>query len=487
MGPPAVGGPVRLTEWVGETAPSVPPPPGELEGAPWRPGVTRGGNSSILTVTQVTRRISRALEERIGTVWVQGEVGNLRRQASGHSYFTLKDAGAQLACVLFRGSQHGGMPRLEDGQMVQAFGEIGVYEPRGQYQLIVKDLVESGRGELQLRFEALKRRLAAEGLFDADRRRPLPKFQLCLGLVTSPSGAALRDMLQILARRAPWIHVLIFPVRVQGAGAELEIAAGVDLANGVSGRGTIPAIDAVVVARGGGSIEDLWCFNEEIVARAIVRSGIPVVSAVGHEIDFTIADFAADVRAPTPSAAAELLAPDRGEWSRRLGALHRTLVQQMQRRLGHARALLDLHRRGGLSREPRRLLMRDSQRVDILAADLASGGERRLAVEREKVAHLSWRLDQLRPERRLERQRHRTVQLSARLAQLMERRMAAVDECQRRLAAVVKTLGPAAVLQRGFSFTTGPQGRAIGSAAEVGPGDRLRTHFADGVVDSEVL
>ena len=263
----------------------------------------------VMTVSQLTRRIRTLLERQLGSVRVEGELSNVRRQGNGHTYFTLKDETAQLACVLFRGYAHAGMPALTDGSQVQAAGELTVYEPRGQYQLIVHDIEAAGAGVLQARFEALKRKLAAEGLFDAARKRVLPGFPRCLALVTSPSGAAVRDLLNILGRRAPWIRVLVFPVRVQGGGACQEIAQALTTLARPLGGG-LPQPDVIVLARGGGSIEDLWCFNEEEVARAIAASPIPVVSAVGHEIDFTIADFVADLRAPTPSAAAELIAPD---------------------------------------------------------------------------------------------------------------------------------------------------------------------------------
>ena len=283
--------------------------------------------TTVLSVWELTRSIRSLLESEVGTVWVEGEISNYRRQSSGHQYFTLKDERSQLPCVLFRGSNNlltG--PALADGLHVQARGEVTVYELRGQYQMIVQAVQPRGVGALQARFEALKRRLDAEGLFDAARKKPLPGFPVAVGIVTSPTGAALQDMLNILKRRAPWLRVVVHPVRVQGAGASLEIAEAIrefnlwaEGAGGPTHAGR-PVVDLIVVARGGGSIEDLWEFNEEIVARAIAASGLPVVSAVGHEIDFTIADFAADLRAPTPSAAAELIAPDTAELLRQLAA-----------------------------------------------------------------------------------------------------------------------------------------------------------------------
>ncbi|MFL6569046.1 MAG: exodeoxyribonuclease VII large subunit, partial [Chthoniobacterales bacterium] len=264
--------------------------------------------SKILTVSEVTRAIRGTLETRFGAVWVQGEVSNYKSYASGHQYFTLKDQRAQIACVIFRDNVQRNAPPLADGMQVQVYGNVSVFEARGQYQLSVQLVQMRGAGLLQAKFEALKRKLEAEGLFDSARKRPLPKFPRRIGIVTSPTGAAVRDMLNVLQRRSPNVHILISPVRVQGSGASTEIAVAIRELN--APNDAFEPVDLIVIARGGGSIEDLWEFNEEIVARAIFHSQLPVVSAVGHEIDFTIADFVADLRAPTPSAAAELIVPD---------------------------------------------------------------------------------------------------------------------------------------------------------------------------------
>jgi exodeoxyribonuclease VII large subunit len=242
---------------------------------------------NVLTVTQLTRRVRGVLESEIGQVWVEGEISNYRLQSSGHHYFTLKDEGAQISCVMFRGAALRMSTRLGDGVQVQVLGELSVYEPRGQYQLVVKLVQPKGMGVLQARFEALKRKLASEGLFDEGLKQALPKFPATIAMVTSPTGAAIRDMLNILSRRAPWVRLLVLPVRVQGNGAEHEIAAAINALNRAEMLG-IPKPDVMIVGRGGGSLEDLWNFNEEVVARAIFASRIPVISAVGHEIDFTI-------------------------------------------------------------------------------------------------------------------------------------------------------------------------------------------------------
>src|SRR5436190_16556744 len=272
--------------------------------------------SKVFTVAELTRQIRGALETRFSAVWVQGEVSNYKLHPSGHQYFTLKDQRAAIACVIFRNTLPPTAQPISDGAQVQVYGSVSVFEARGQYQLNVQILQTRGAGLLQAKFEALKRKLEAEGLFDPARKRALPRFPKRIGIVTSPSGAAIRDMLNVLRRRAPNVQVLINPVRVQGMGAAAEIATAIrELAT--PNRAWEP-LDLIVIARGGGSIEDLWEFNEEIVARAIFHSPLPVVSAVGHEIDFTIADFVADLRAPTPSAAAGLIVPDAAELMRRV-------------------------------------------------------------------------------------------------------------------------------------------------------------------------
>src|SRR5213596_1708341 len=264
--------------------------------------------SKVFTVGELTRQIRGALETKFRAVWVQGEMSNYKLHPSGHQYFTLKDQRAQISCVIWRDTIAPPRQPLVDGTQVQVYGTVTVFEARGQYQLSVQILQPRGIGLLQAKFEALKRKLEAEGLFAPERKRPLPKFPRRIGIVTSPTGAAIRDMLNVLRRRAPWLQIVINPVRVQGTGAAQEIAVAIrELA--LPNQAFAP-VDLIVVTRGGGSIEDLWEFNEEIVARAVFHSALPVISAVGHEIDFTICDFVADLRAPTPSAAAELIVPD---------------------------------------------------------------------------------------------------------------------------------------------------------------------------------
>ncbi len=324
----------------------------------------------VLSVSELTRAVRSTIEDQYGVVWVEGEVSNFRRQPSGHQYFTLKDAGSQVACVWFaRGGLRLKQIALSDGMQVQVRGALTVYEARGQYQLNVQVVQAGGAGLLQAKFEALKRKLEAEGLFDPERKRPLPKFPTTIGIVTSPTGAALRDVLNILARRAPWVRVFVHPVRVQGEGASREIAAAVTDLNRLAESGFAP-IDVILVARGGGSAEDLWEFNEEIVARAIAESGIPVVSAVGHEIDFTIADFVADLRAPTPSAAAELLVPDATEMLARLVRLRAQMQRALLTLAAAERRRLEFLSRTALFREPAKRVAEAAQRLDLAGESL---------------------------------------------------------------------------------------------------------------------
>ena len=303
--------------------------------------------SKVFTVSELTRNIRGTLETKFGAVWVQGEISNYKLHPSGHQYFTLKDQRAQISCVIWRDTMAPLRKPLADGAEVQVYGTVTVFEARGQYQLNVQILQPRGVGLLQAKFEALKRKLEAEGLFAPERKRPLPKFPRRIGIITSPSGAAIRDMLNVLRRRAPWLQILINPVRVQGTGAAQEIAVAIrELA--------MPSdywqpLDLIVVTRGGGSIEDLWEFNEEIVARAIFHSALPTVSAVGHEIDFTISDFVADLRAPTPSVAAELIVPDIVDLQRQIEGRMRLLARQLLNRVRDAQQRLD-HGRETLQR-----------------------------------------------------------------------------------------------------------------------------------------
>lgn len=442
-------------------------------------------DAEILSVTQLTREIRDVLEGHIGSVWVEGEISNHRLQSSGHHYFTLKDAGAQLSCVFFRGAAARCNVRLEDGAQVQVHGEISVYEPRGQYQMVVKQVQAKGKGSLQEQFEELKRRLHAEGLFDAANKRPIPRFPTVVALVTSPTGAAVRDMLNILTRRAPWVRVLVFPVRVQGQGAELEIVRALEVLGDAENVG-LPMPDTVVVGRGGGSLEDLWCFNEEVLARAIANCPVPVISAVGHEIDFTIADFAADLRAPTPSAAAELLAPDSGELRRHFTSIDRTLTARVSLLLDHCQHIIELSSKGALSHLPERLLQQAGQSADESESRLREAVRERLQWRADDLTAKQHALATQHPRVQLTEAAHRTESLSQRLRQGLTHRLDRLADRMESRGDVLKHIGPESVLTRGFSYTTNADGRVLTDAAEVKEGEELVTRLAKGTLRSIV-
>lgn len=345
----------------------------------------------IYSVSELTAELKALLENTFTGVWVEGEISNFKHHTSGHMYFTLKDDRGQLRGVMFRGSNRGLQFRPEDGLAVIVFGNVTIYEPRGEYQVYVEYMEPKGLGALQLAFEQLKTRLEAEGLFDPARKRPIPLLPKKIGVVTSPSGAAIRDILQIIHRRFANVQVLIFPVRVQGEGAAAEIVEGIECLNK---RGDL---DVLIVARGGGSIEDLWAFNEEVVARAIYVSQTPVISAVGHETDFTIADFVADVRAPTPSAAAELVISRKAELSQRVDDLFSRLVSHMRyraERSGERLRSLERHLR---LLSPLERVKRQRERLRDGALALQSSMSHRLALWRGDLRTAAARLDSLSP------------------------------------------------------------------------------------------
>lgn len=438
----------------------------------------------ILSVSDLTRSIRSFLETEIGQVWVQGEISNYRKQPSGHQYFTLKDEKCQLACVRFyRGMQGGPQVQLADGMHVQVRGMLTVYEARGQYQLNVNLVQAAGAGLLQAKFEALKKKLEAEGLFDGDRKRTLPAFPAVIGIVTSPTGAAVRDMLNILERRAPWIRIIINPVRVQGEGAAAEIAAAVAEFNDHAANG-LPAPDVIVVCRGGGSVEDLWAFNEEIVARAIFASDIPVVSAVGHEIDFTIADFTADMRAPTPSAAAELIAPDSETLLRQMEQMRQRITRSLASTLSTQRERLAFIQRSVLFREVGQRLEELSQQIDYSAENLHRFMAMTLSESKQQVAHLLATLRQHRPDQALKLKRQQIALLLQALGERTGARVRRERDRLLRAKSLLDVLTPEATLKRGYTITTDAKGKVIRSAKSVRKGVEIQTRFGDGSVTS---
>ena len=484
----------------------------------------------MVTVGELTREIRSGLESRFSQVSVQGEVSNLVRAASGHVYFTLKDSEATLSAVLFKGQARLLRFDLQSGQKVVCRGRITLYPPRGQYQLACEVIEPSGLGALALAFEQLKDKLAREGLFDPARKRSIPVLPRHIGVVTSPQGAAVRDFLRVLHHRFPGIGVLIAPARVQGAGAGAEIARALEGLVAWSARAPAHlALDVVVVTRGGGSIEDLWAFNEEVLARAIAACPIPVVSAVGHEVDFTIADFVADLRCPTPTAAAEQLAPERLKERELLAVRARRLNRAMdgliaaarhallQRRSHladprHALAPLRLARDaqlGALTRAMSRQLIDAASRTARLKAQLAGAHpraqllrheralrglrERLAAAMRAELARHRAELERLRARHgahplaaQIQRAHRRTAEHRARLASAQRRQLTVHRGHFEAQQARLQALSPLAVMSRGYAIAFGPDGRVLRRSAEVRPGDRVEVRLAEGVLSAQV-
>lgn len=407
---------------------------------------------SVETVTQFTRRVKTLLETGIRPGWVRGEVSNLRIQASGHVYFSLKDAGAQLSAVLFRGDAARQTVKLRDGLQVVVYGEISVYEARGQYQLIVRAVVDDGVGRLQREFEALKRRLAEEGLFDEERKQPIPAMPATIGFVTSPTGAAVQDFINILRRRGWRGRLVVIPAKVQGEGAAAEMAAQLARAEALG------IFDLLVIGRGGGSLEDLWAFNEEVLVRAVAACGLPVISAVGHQIDFTLCDFAADLRAETPSGAAELISSRFLEQVQRLAGAAEALERFV--RDGHA----DVREQARGLRQRLRLLSPAAQveqgwlRLDDLRNRHASALQQATQQARQRLQEARALLAQRSPAVRVQIESHRLLALWKRL----------------------QAASPVSVLNRGFAIVKDDKGRPLSRAAELTPGARVKTVFADG-------
>lgn len=421
------------------------------------------------------------LERGLPSLWIEGEISNLSRPSSGHWYFSLKDENAQLRCAMFR--QRNLLARFtpKDGMLVQARGRISLYEPRGDFQFILDHIEEAGEGALRRRFELLKAKLAAEGLFATERKRPLPKIPRRIGVITSPTGAAIRDILHILKRRCCSVPVLIYPVQVQGAAAAPQIAAAIQLADQRA------ECDVLIVARGGGSLEDLWPFNEEIVARAISACSIPIVSGVGHEVDFTIADFVADVRAPTPSGAAEIVVPDSAEWARGVDVMQRRLLNAMKRALSLRTQRFGWLERRLAQRHPGVELRQKSQRLDELEHRLIRTLRHGLASKRSEVLQLAAHLRHASPALRVSAAQGRLAVARSALSAAVKSRF---EVLQRRLAVaagMLDAISPLATLQRGYAIVSDEQGHVVTSSATVAVGQTIRARLAEGEVQARVI
>ncbi|MFL2553348.1 MAG: exodeoxyribonuclease VII large subunit [Candidatus Rariloculaceae bacterium] len=402
----------------------------------------------VFTVSELNREARRLIEKCFGVIWVEGEVSNLARPSSGHMYWSLKDDSAQIRCAMFR--QHNRTLQFspENGKQILARGRISLYETRGEFQMVVDFLEEAGEGQLRRQFEELKRKLATEGLFDTERKKPLPVFPRRVGVITSPSGAAVRDILTILRRRFPAVKVLVYPTPVQGEGAAEQIAEMLKLADG---RGDC---DLLILARGGGSLEDLWSFNQEVVARALAAIETPVISAVGHEVDFTIADFVADVRAPTPSAAAELAAPEQSEWLTSLNRLSQRLSRAATHQLAIAKALsINLGHR--LSRSHPGVQLREStQRLDDLEVRLQLSSQRLLSGHKTRLGKLAAALRGITPQRRLIDLNSRYRWSAHNLEHAMLKRIGHKKARLELAARALQTVSPLGTLDRGYAIVT---------------------------------
>ncbi len=434
----------------------------------------------VYTPARLNREARTLLERGLPSLWLEGEISNLSRPSSGHWYFSLKDASAQLRCAMFR--QKNMLTRFtpKDGMHVLARGRVSLYEPRGDYQFILEHLEDAGEGALKRQFEILKARLAAAGLFAPEHKKPLPLMPKRIGVITSPTGAALRDILNILRRRFPAIPVLIYPVPVQGKGAAEEIAGAINLAVARA------ECDVLILARGGGSLEDLWSFNEEVVAHAIFASTIPIVSGVGHEIDFTIADFVADLRAPTPSGAAELVVPDRDEWLRNFAVLERRMLAQMGRTLtGHNENLLWVQRR--LERvHPGMRLRQHAQRLDELEQRMVRA-LKQVASERRVLWHeLAGRLRQASPALRLAALRGQLAGLEIQIQSQVRSRLARLSGALATAARTLNAVSPLATLDRGYAIVVDGQGRVAMDANHLVKGERIEARLARGTVSAIV-
>ncbi len=447
----------------------------------------------VLSVAELTVQIRRLLEQQIGRVWVTGEITNFRTQSSGHIYFVLKDANAQISCVLFRGEMQVERELLQDGRKVVLQGELSVYESRGQYQLRILRAELQGVGALQVAFERLKQKLNTEGLFAQERKRPLPRFPERIGLVTSPTGAAIRDVLHVIGRRNPSLEVILAPCRVQGEGAAVEISAALRLLNQFhlshkAGRdGNERRLDLILVTRGGGSLEDLWPFNEEIVARAIFHSALPVISAIGHEIDFSISDFVADYRAATPSAAAEIITEGIFSSCQFIASAENRMKQLLHGQIGDKKYELERSLALMARLHPRHRLEDSSQRLDDLQGTMLRCIKQGLRRERLAWRTLCERLVRVRPALLLKHRRELLHQRERRLREKAQHRLSLLQDKLSSMGARLRLLGPEQVLARGYSITLDAEsGKVMRNANQAIQGQKLKTRLQEGELISRV-
>lgn len=435
-----------------------------------------GETRKIYSVSELAFKVRRQLEDVIGQVWITGEISNLALPASGHWYFTLKDNGAQLRCAIFKSRNRSARFTPEDGQQILLRAKLSLYEPRGDIQLIGEYIEPAGEGALQIAFNRLKEKLQAEGLFSPELKRPIPKFPKKLGIITSPSGAAIRDVLTVLKRRMPQIPVIIYPSQVQGEKASKSLIEQLEIANQQA------ACDVLLITRGGGSLEDMWCFNDETLARKIRQSGIPVVSAVGHEVDTSISDWVADLRAPTPSAAAELLVPDQSELLLKLVQLERRLTGEFDHRLQVAQSKLDTL----IARiiHPKQQL--NSYKVELQSLNKSLLGAQKCLLQSKQAEYkdLYSRLHSYNPKLQLRQAQNSLQQTNKNLVQSWKYLLKQKQQMLALKAQKLNNISPLATLERGYTITEDETGKAITSAKQATKAKELTTRFADGEVKS---
>ncbi|ENM5897972.1 exodeoxyribonuclease VII large subunit [Vibrio mimicus] len=437
-------------------------------------------NRNIYTVSRLNAEVRLLLENEMGIVWLVGEISNFSAPVSGHWYLTLKDSQAQVKCAMFKGNNRLVNFKPQNGQQVLVKARLSLYEPRGDYQIILESMQPEGDGRLQQQFEQLKMLLAAEGLFAQTRKKPLPENPRCVGIITSRTGAALHDILHVLKRRDPNLPVVIYPTLVQGEDAAIQIAQAIGRANSRA------ECDVLIVGRGGGSLEDLWCFNHEIVARTIAASDIPIISAVGHEIDVTIADFVADVRAPTPSAAAELVSRDNRhkqqalhQWQAKLASGMRHYLAQQHTQFARLQHKLD-------KQHPQARLERQQQQLDELSLRLEQKMHQRLATQQQRWDRLSHKIQLNSPTHLIRQQRFNLLQQEQRLTQSIQHHLIQSRHQLALLSEKMDAVSPLATLARGYSVTRTAQGELVRQSAQVKPGDTLVTQLMDGEILSTV-
>ncbi|MGL4223086.1 MAG: exodeoxyribonuclease VII large subunit [Shewanella sp.] len=436
--------------------------------------------NNIYTVSRLNGEVRQILEGQLGKIWLNGEISNFSAPSSGHWYLTLKDHYSQIRCAMFKGRNQSVSFKPVNGQQVIVKGAISVYEPRGDYQLLIESMLPAGDGLLAQQFEALKMKLAAQGLFAADTKRALPKNIQRIGVITSPTGAAIRDVLHVLARRDPSIEVIIYPTQVQGENADVNICQAINIAN------QRLEVDVLLLTRGGGSLEDLWCFNSEALAHTIYNSALPVVSAVGHEVDTTISDYVADVRAPTPSAGAELLSQDSDNKSQRLATVLARLKQSVSHyQLKQERRLSLLEHR--LQRlDPKRTLQQFEQRFDEMQLRLEAAFANKLHGLSRRQQQLTSRLEQQSPKHKLTLEANRLSYLATRLQDAMQDKLSHSGQRIKYVAHQLETVSPLATLSRGYSITTDANHQIIENAAQLNVGDSMHTRLLHGQVVSTV-